>query len=458
MRRAENRPNVVIFFTDQQRWDSTGVHGCPLELTPNFDRMAVEGTHCYHAFTCQPVCMPARAALQTGRYPTQVGCPTNGGCLPPDVKTLGHWFREGGYHTGYIGKWHLYWAKQSSGPVPPEYRSGYDEWLASNLLEFTSDAYDTVLFDHEGKPVKLPGYRVDAIADAGIRFIERNQHRPFFLMMSFLEPHHQNHRDEYAAPEGYRERYAGRWTPPDLASLEGSAAHQLGGYWGCIKRLDEALGRVRDALRSLGLHHNTIVVFTSDHGCHFKTRNDEYKRSCHESSIRIPMALCGPGFDGGGQRRELISLIDLPPTLLEAAGLPVPTEMQGKSFWPCITRRGSFDQSEVFFQISEAVCGRGIRTHRWKYAVHAPNVNAWVQPHAEVYEEQFLYDLLADPYELQNLIEVPALEEVRAELRHRLIHRIREAEGVEVQIKPATSKPSGQLYDRMRRADALEYP
>lgn len=458
MSRSANQPNIVIFFTDQQRWDSTGVHGCPLDLTPNFDRIAMQGTHCYYAFTCQPVCMPARAALQTGRYPTQVGCPTNGGCLPPDMKTLGHWFREGGYHTGYIGKWHLYSSKQSSGPVPAAYRSGYDEWLASNVLEFTSDAYDTVLFDGNGTAVKLPGYRVDAITDAGIRFIERNQHRPFFLMLSFLEPHHQNHRDEYAAPEGYRERYQGRWCPPDLQALGGSAAQQLGGYWGCIKRLDEALGRMLDALRSLGLRDNTIVVFTSDHGCHFKTRNDEYKRSCHDSSLRIPLALCGPGFEGGGQRRELISLIDLPPTLLEAVGLPVPPELQGVSFWPCVTRQGDFPQQEVFFQISEAVCGRGIRTHRWKYAVHAPGVNPWTVTQAAVYEEQFLYDVQADPYELQNLIHVPGLEDVRAQLRQRLIQRIRQAEGVDVEIKPAASQPAGQLYDRTRHPRALDYP
>ena len=112
--------------------------------------------------------------------------------------------------------------------------------------------------------------------------------------------------------------------PPDLAALGGSAHQHLGGYYGMVKRLDEALGRLLDALKSLDLLDNTIVLFTSDHGCHFKTRNAEYKRSCHESSIRVPTALSGPGFEGGGQVRQLVSLVDLPPTLLDAAGLPVP--------------------------------------------------------------------------------------------------------------------------------------
>jgi arylsulfatase A-like enzyme len=91
-----------------------------------------------------------------------------------------------------------------------------------------------------------------------------------------------------------------------------------------VKRLDEAFGRLLDAVKSLGLANDTIVLFTSDHACHFKTRNSEYKRSCHESSIRVPTALIGPGFDSRGQIRELVSLIDLPPTLLNAAGIHVP--------------------------------------------------------------------------------------------------------------------------------------
>src|SRR5512140_1776408 len=103
MANRTGRPNVVVFFTDQQRWDSAGVHGNPLELTPNFDRMAQRGTHLYHTFTCQPVCGPARACLQTGLYGTATTCWHNGIRLPANLKTLAHCFREGGYKTGYIG-------------------------------------------------------------------------------------------------------------------------------------------------------------------------------------------------------------------------------------------------------------------------------------------------------------------------------------------------------------------
>jgi arylsulfatase A-like enzyme len=446
------KPNVVVFFTDQQRWDSSGLHGNPLNLTPNFDRLAQEGTHCFNAYTCQPVCMPARSSLQTGKYATEAGCHTNGQCIDPEEKTLGHWFREAGYHTGYIGKWHL--CKEE--PVPPAYRSGYDYWLGSNILEFTSDAYDTVMYDGDGQPVHLPGHRVDALADAGIRYLQEHREEPFFLMMSFIEPHHQNHRDEYAAPEGYREAYQGRWTPPDLEALGGSAAYHLGGYWGCIRRLDEAFGRVLDALRSLQLREKTIVLFTSDHGCHFKTRNHEYKRACHDGCSRIPLALDGPGFRGGGRRAELVSLVDMAPTLLDAAGLAVPESMQGRSLLP-LTRGGADDwPEEAFIQISESHCGRALRTARWKYAVAAPEAGGGAA-YSETYEEAFLYDMEADPYEQRNLIEVDKLQEVRDELRERLLRRIRAHEGREATIRAAEGRGAGQLYTPKCARYPLEY-
>ena len=175
--------------------------------------------------------------------------------------------------------------------------------------------------------------------------------------------------------DGYRERYAGRWIPPDLAALGGSTHQHLAGYYGMVKRLDEALGRLLDALKSLGILENTILLFTSDHGCHFKTRNGEYKRSCHESSIRVPTALHGPGFHGGGRLPQLVSLIDLPPTLLDAAGLSVPEAMQGRSILPLLRGEAEAAESwpeEMFVQISEAQVGRAVRTHRWKYGVDAP--------------------------------------------------------------------------------------
>lgn len=439
-----SQPNILFVLTDQQRWDTTGVHGNPLDLTPNFDRMACAGTHFYNAFTPQPVCGPARAVMQTGLYATATTCWRNGIALPYSMKTLAHYFNEAGYMTGYIGKWHLD-DFAVIGPVAEENRGGYQYWLAANVLEFTSDAYRVCLYDNDNQEVRLPGYRVDAMTDAAIRFIDRHQDRPFFLFLSYLEPHFQNTRDDYPAPDDYAERYTGRWVPPDLAALGGTIFQHIPGYYGMVRRLDEAFGRLMDALKSLDLLDNTIVIFTSDHGNHFKTRNSEYKRSCHESSIRIPLAMTGPGFRGGGRVEKLVSLLDLPPTLLEAAGIPVPDEMQGRSLLPLVQHRPVDWPEEVFVQISESQVGRAIRTKRWKYSVIAPGIDGNEIASADYYVEDCLYDLLADPYELRNLVHNAAYQEVKSQLRERLLKRIVEAGEPPASIEPAEiNEPAGQ--------------
>lgn len=447
-------PNVIVFLTDQQRWDTCGAHGNPLGLTPNYDRLARTGTHAAHAFSCQPVCGPARSCLQTGLYATASGCFRNDIPLPSDAPTLARAFAAGGYATGYIGKWHLAPGNRL-GPVAPVHRGGYDYWLASNILEMTSDAYDCVVYDQAEQAVRLPGYRVDALTDAAIRHIDQRvaAEQPFFLFLSYLEPHHQNHRDDYPAPTGYAEALAhGGWMPPDLATLGGNAAASLPGYLGMVKRLDEALGRVLDALQSLGALDHTVLCMTSDHGCHFRTRNAEYKRSAHEASIRLPMVWHGPGFTGGGTLRSLVSLIDVPPTLLHAAGLPIPAHMPGRSLLAEINDRSVTGPDEVFVQISESEVGRAVRTRRWKYAVTAPDRDPVRDAGAPRYVESLLYDLQADPWELTNLIASKAHAPVATRMRERLIARMVAAGEAAPEI---VSPPRRTFFQRTIRPDEI---
>lgn len=432
--------NIIVFFTDQQRYDTVGAHGNPDGLTPNFDRMAAEGTFAKYAFTPQPVCGPARACVQTGKFATKLGNYRNAIPLSPNHKTMAHYLKEAGYDTAYIGKWHLGSTRLA---VPEEERGGYDYWLGAGALEASSRPYDTIVYDTENREVKLPGNRMDALTDAAIRYIDSHQEKPFFLFLSFLEPHFQNSNDSFPAPSSMRTLTA-PYTPPDLNALHGTAHQHLPGYYGMVSRLDQCLGRIQDALKSLSMEQETIVVFTTDHGCHFKTRNAEYKRSCHESSIRIPMAFTGGEFTGGGTISKLVSLVDLAPTLLDACGVSVPEDMQGHSLMPLIRRQPCQWPDSVLVQISEAEVGRAIRTGRWKYAVTAPEKDPVKDSCSDVYVESALYDLEEDPYELDNLIGMVSHRELCDILKEKLIAQMKRA-GEEIPaIVRAPEKESGQ--------------
>ncbi|MFO7821100.1 MAG: sulfatase-like hydrolase/transferase [Lentisphaeria bacterium] len=436
-------PNILFIFSDQQRWDTCGCYGQPLDVTPNLDHMALKGVRFENAYTCQPVCGPARACLQTGKYATQVGCHTNNKLLPLDEKTLAHYLSEQGYDTGYIGKWHLASCGDRDGPdnyrtrpVPPERRGGYDFWLASDTLEFTSHGYDGYMFDGRGNRRDFPEgrYRADAQTDWVVEYLERraNSDRPFFLFTSYIEPHHQNDHGHYEGPEGSKERFKDFEPPQDLIDAEGDWREEYPDYLGCINSLDSNLGRIRDALERLGLADNTLVIYTSDHGSHFKTRNSEYKRSCHDGCIRVPMVIHGPGFKGGVCRDEMVSLLDLPPTILAAAGLEAGAHitphniMGGRPLQSLLEDKAADWPEEVFIQISESQCSRAIRTQRWKYSVTAPEKTG-SDPHSHTYVEDFLYDLDADPHEQNNLVADPDFEAVRAELARTLKQRMVEA-------------------------------
>jgi arylsulfatase A-like enzyme len=458
-RASADAPNFLVFFTDQQRWDTLGLHGCRAGLTPNLDRLARQGTFFRQAVTPQPVCGPARSCLQTGQYATTTGVWKNGPGLRPDAPKLAELLAAAGYRTAYFGKWHLS-PTDEPGPVPREHRAGYQDWLAANCVELVSGPHSSVLWDEKDQPVRLPGYRVDAQTDATIRYLHARatepaaQRRPFLLFHSLLEPHHQNTDDSYPAPAGYEALFQDAPLPADLRALGGSAPQHWAGYCGMVKRLDEALGRTMDALASTGLAERTVVAFVSDHGCHFKTRNGEYKRSPHEASVRVPFALWGPGWDGGGEHDAPASLVDLMPTLLACAGLPIPAAVQGRSLVP-LTRGSPApadwpEESLIQFGDGWLPPGRALRSARWKYAVTAPDEFA-ARPDAPRYAETHLYDLRADPHELANLVHSAPHAPLRAALRGRLVGRL-----AAIGEPPATIEPAASATGFTQRT--IEYP
>lgn len=432
------KPNIIFIFSDQQRWDTLGCYGQKLNVSPNLDRMAEEGILFENHFSCQPVCGPARACLQTGKYPTEIGCHENGRLLPIDEQTIAKYMSENGYEVGYIGKWHL----ASEGmeddpgnyrrrPVPFERRGGYkDYWLAADVLEVTSHSYDGHMFDSDMNKREFPEgrYRVDAITDWVLEYLQtRTGEKPYFLFLSFLEPHHQNDHKRYEGPNGSKEKFKDFEVPGDLKDREGNWRENYPDYLGCCNSLDENVGRILNKLEELNQKENTVVFYTSDHGSHFQTRNREYKRSCHESSIHIPLIIKGPGFSGGSRISDLVSLIDLPPTILDIAGVKVPDYMKGKSVRNIIAGTSKDWRKEVFIQISESQVGRALRTKRWKYSVRAPFKSPWANYDSDVYLEEFLYDLESDIFEQNNLIKDPEFTEIKKELSSLLKVKMAEA-------------------------------
>ena len=324
--------------------------------------------------------------------------------------------------------------------IRDRFRGGYkDYWLASNVLEFTSHGYDGHMFDADMKQVDFKGYRVDCHTDFALDYLRsRDGKKPFFLFISYIEPHFQNDHKHFEGPDGSKERFKDFDPPGDLVGHpEGDWDEEYPDYLGCCESLDRNLGRIRVELEKLGLTDDTLLIFTSDHGCHFRTRNAEYKRSCHESSIRIPMVAYGPGFKGGKVVDELVSLIDIAPTILAAGGVAEPSYMQGRPLQDLASGKAKDWPEEVFVQISEAEVGRAIRTEKWKYSVYAPDKSGGRDPGSDEYVERYLYDLENDPFEQNNLVNDPGLKSVRADLAEALKRHMKRAGEKAPEIRPA---------------------
>lgn len=456
------RPNIVILHADEFRWDFAGANGLnPMGVTPNIDAMAERGVCMQNAVTNQPLCAPSRSCLFTGQYATQTGVWKNGPGLRPGTVTLATVLRAQGYTANYIGKWHLApnsgRQPKSLGYVPTEYRGGFlDLWQASNVLELTSHPYEGTIWDGDGKPMHYQGiYRVNYLTDLAVHFLKQQHKKPFLLVVSQLEPHQQNDANAFIPPKGYIKRHQNPFAPEDLRFFPGDWQAQLPGYYGDVKSVDESVGTILKTLAEENLLDNTIVVFMSDHGCHFRTRNTEYKRSPHESSIHVPLILQGPGLNQSRKVNNLVSMIDVAPTLLDAVGVQVPDSMQGHSFMPVINRteiRESW-RNEVLIQISESMVARALRTDHWTYCVADPHSRGSRDSGSLHYEEYQMYNLASDPHQLLNLAgrkDNPQLvhysggrplPEVARHLRKRLITRMVEAGEAAPQIEPARLYP-----------------
>lgn len=422
MSQAE-RPNVVFVFGDQWRAQATGYAGDPNVQTPNLDRFAGESLSFTHAVSNCPVCSPWRATLMTGQYPLTHGVFVN------DVPVLGaptylaEVFRDAGYDTAYIGKWHIDGHGRSA-YIPPERRKGFDYW---RVRECTHDYNDS--FYYADGPEKLWWEGYDAIAqtrDAERYLRSCDPARPFMLMLSWGPPH-----DPYeTAPEAFR----GLYRPEDLIlrpnvpdELAPQAREWLAGYYAHCSALDWCFGELLKTLEAAGVAEKTLVVFTSDHGDMVGSHGARNKQRPWDESILVPLLLRYPALFGREERRveTPINSPDLMPTLLGLAGLPVPPTVEGYDFAPFL--RGEAEAPDPAALIELPACfhqyaywnggrdWRGLRTPRYTYVIDREG--PWM-----------LYDELEDPYQLRNRIADPAYVAVQSQLDTDLRRRL-EARG-----------------------------
>ncbi len=294
------------------------------------------------------------------------------------------------------------------GFVPPEFRGGFkDLWQASNALELTSHPYEGTLWDGDGKPMHFEGvFRAEYITSLAVRFLRQKHRKPFLLVVSQLEPHEQNDVQAFLPPKGYREHYQNPIAPEDLRFFPGDWQAQLPGYYGNIKSIDESVGTLLKTLAEENLEDETIVMFISDHGCHFRTRNRRHKLSPHGSSIHIPLVLQGPGLNQSRMVRDLVSMVDVMPTLLDILRIDKPHSVRGQSFLALINNHSDAREKwrdDIFIQISETMVARALRTDEWTYCVVAPNGNGRSDPGSTRYREYQMYSFAADPHQLLNL-------------------------------------------------------
>lgn len=433
-----NKPKKIVFImTDTQRPDMLGCYGNKDLATPHLDRLAAEGMRFDRAYTCTPVCGPARSALFTGQYPHSNGSWTNGMPLGATTKTIGERLQDQGLHTAYIGKWHLDGGDYfGMGRCPAGWDPEYWYDMRCFLEELTEqERRDSRSFHAmKAKGVTAADTYAHRCSNRAIDFLSRHGHEDFLLVVSYDEPH-----GPCVCPEPYASMYEHYEFPksPNLwDTLENKPEHQRiwagdhlhvdkndiklrnPAYFGCHSFVDEEIGRVLEAVDRYA--PDALVIYTSDHGDMMMSHSLEGKGPVmYEEITRVPFIVRWPGVvPAGSVCREPVSHIDVAPTILEAAGLPVPKVLEGSSLLPVLADPRAKVHDVIFmeferFEIDHDGFGgyqpiRCAFDGRYKLVIN-------------LLTSDELYDLEADPYEMDNLIDSPAHAEIRNRLHDAIL-------------------------------------
>ncbi len=333
------RPNLIWIFGDQHRAQALGYRGDPNVRTPHIDNLARKGRSFDCAVAGAPWCSPFRGALLTGTYPHQNGVIQTPGALDPALPTVARPFREAGYHTAWIGKWHLAGSNSRTHYVRPEQRGGFDYWMG---YENNNNQHECYVYGTESEqPRRLDGYETDALTDLFIRHLEAHTRQaaypPFFAVLS-VQPPHNPYVPPGPSPYGPPLAPAAvqlRRNVPDIPWVTENARRDLAGYYGMIENLDWNIGRIAAALRRLDLDRDTWIVFFSDHGDMLGSHAQWEKSAPWEEAIRIPFIIShvsGSDIMPTGPCDAVLNHVDIAPTSLGLCGIPVPAWMRGHDY------------------------------------------------------------------------------------------------------------------------------
>lgn len=421
------RPNFLILISDDQRWDQLSYADKPIipELkTPNMDSLARQGAYFRNAFITTPICAVSRASIMTGRYVSTHGMNHFRTPIAPEVlsKSYPALLHDNGYRTGVLGKWGM--GVEGTEKV----FDVFNAWMTQGK------------YFHDTENGKV--HNSEWLAERTREFLESNTaDKPFCLTVCYKSPHHPYQPDERDkelfkdvvipkrqtdTPEGYEamashvmEKSLNRWCYFDERKDEATKDDFEKNFLRCVMSLDRSVGKIMQSLKDLGLDENTVVIFLSDHGYQWGEHGLGGKWLLYEESIRTPVIIRGPGIADskpGMKVDEMALNIDIAPTILDIAGIEVPSEMDGMSLYPMISGGNGQPRDDFFMEHVDIIKvstpipdSMGVRSKEWKYIRY---VN--VEPEVEE-----MYNLKVDPLEANNLAGDPKHADIKQKLRQR---------------------------------------
>ncbi len=452
------RPNILLIYTDQQRWDSLQCYGNNLAITPNLDRLAKSGALMNKNFIQNPVCTPSRISMLTGRYCSSTNIGNNGHKLEKTLTPVNQLLKPYGYHTAQIGKLHFNpHAKRDHKDPTPTY--GFDTFILSDEPGCYDDAYTKWVENMNPDMVQKirtslapaaqfynqPEYSLTPrnthepyvfeaeedyshssfVTSETCNYIKKHKDDLFFVIAGFYAPH---------TPVNPPQRFIDMYNPKDmplpkvgkneeipdyLKDIDESKWQEIISYYmALVSHVDDCVGQIIKTLEDENLIDSTIIVFTSDHGEYLGDHGMIQKgMPGHDCISRVPLLISYPPLIKANKKvLSLTESVDIVPTILDYCGVQIPTFVQGKSLRDVISGKNNNHKDNILIEYFDPNGSRQstIRNDNFKYYCNTDG-------------DEILYDLNRDPYELNNIIENNKYKEILSSLRKQMIIKIQKA-------------------------------